>query len=172
MQEVVRSVLAKKFANLKSLQDFMSRQRHQSRQSNYPNRKKGLWCVVCLSYLSRAHVKNVSCFSAFSKLNGRTACLFLTPLLCCKQDMIYGSPCLSICHIRPHLSWFFFKPACSLLCSADHPLVGGFVVLKHDLNYKASNPPTKGHSKPDPPVHHEGWIVCDEETVFCWAPVP
>jgi hypothetical protein len=23
-----------------------------------------------------------------------------------------------------------------------------------------------------PPVHHEGWMVSDQETVFCWVPVP
>jgi hypothetical protein len=23
-----------------------------------------------------------------------------------------------------------------------------------------------------PPVHHEGWMVSDMETVFCWVPVP
>jgi len=22
-----------------------------------------------------------------------------------------------------------------------------------------------------PPVHHEGWMVHGQETVFCWAPV-
>ncbi len=23
-----------------------------------------------------------------------------------------------------------------------------------------------------PPVHHEGWMVSGQETVFCWVPVP
>jgi hypothetical protein len=23
-----------------------------------------------------------------------------------------------------------------------------------------------------PPVHHQGWMICDQETVFCWVPVP
>jgi hypothetical protein len=23
-----------------------------------------------------------------------------------------------------------------------------------------------------PPVHHEGWMVNDYETIFCWVPVP
>jgi hypothetical protein len=22
------------------------------------------------------------------------------------------------------------------------------------------------------PVHHEGWMISDQETVFCWVPVP
>jgi hypothetical protein len=22
-----------------------------------------------------------------------------------------------------------------------------------------------------PPVHHQGWMICDQETVFCWVPV-
>jgi hypothetical protein len=64
MQEVVRSVVAKKFANLKSLKDFMSRQQHQSREreSNYPNCKKACGVFVCVSYLSCAHVKNAKFF--------------------------------------------------------------------------------------------------------------
>ncbi len=23
-----------------------------------------------------------------------------------------------------------------------------------------------------PPVQHQGWMICDQETVFCWVPVP
>jgi len=23
-----------------------------------------------------------------------------------------------------------------------------------------------------PPVHHQGWMICDLETFFCWVPVP
>jgi hypothetical protein len=23
-----------------------------------------------------------------------------------------------------------------------------------------------------PPVHHQGWMICDQETVFCWVAVP
>jgi hypothetical protein len=23
-----------------------------------------------------------------------------------------------------------------------------------------------------PPAHNEGWMIIDEETVFCWIPVP
>jgi hypothetical protein len=23
-----------------------------------------------------------------------------------------------------------------------------------------------------PPVHHQGWMICDQETVFCRLPVP
>jgi hypothetical protein len=23
-----------------------------------------------------------------------------------------------------------------------------------------------------PPVHHEGWMISGQETVFCWVPVP
>jgi hypothetical protein len=23
-----------------------------------------------------------------------------------------------------------------------------------------------------PPVHHQGWMICDQKTVFCWVPVP
>ncbi len=22
------------------------------------------------------------------------------------------------------------------------------------------------------PVHHQGWMICDQEPVFCWVPVP
>jgi len=22
------------------------------------------------------------------------------------------------------------------------------------------------------PVHYQGWMICDQETVFCWVPVP
>jgi hypothetical protein len=23
-----------------------------------------------------------------------------------------------------------------------------------------------------PPVHHQGWMICEQETVLCWVPVP
>jgi hypothetical protein len=30
-----------------------------------------------------------------------------------------------------------------------------------------------GHSEPAPTnAHHQGWMICDQETVFCWVPVP
>jgi hypothetical protein len=29
------------------------------------------------------------------------------------------------------------------------------------------------HSEPaHTPVHHQGWMICDQETIFCWVPVP
>jgi hypothetical protein len=48
MQEVVRSVVAKKFANLKSLKDFMSRQQHQSRERERVITQTARRLVVCL----------------------------------------------------------------------------------------------------------------------------
>jgi hypothetical protein len=26
--------------------------------------------------------------------------------------------------------------------------------------------------KQHPPVHHQGWMICDQETDICWVPVP
>jgi hypothetical protein len=37
----------------------------------------------------------------------------------------------------------------------------------------AATSPSAGHSEPaHPPVHHQGWMIRDQETVFCWVPVP
>jgi hypothetical protein len=27
------------------------------------------------------------------------------------------------------------------------------------------------HVNQRPPVHHQGWMICDQETIFCWVPV-
>jgi hypothetical protein len=56
----------------------------------------------------------------------------------------------------PTTSVLIFFEARMLTIVQCRPPLGGFVVLKHDLNYKASNPPTNGHSEPDPPVCDEG----------------
>jgi hypothetical protein len=50
----------------------------------------------------------------------------------------------------PTASVLIFFEARMLTIVQCRPPLGAFVVLKHDLNYKASNPPTNGHSEPDP----------------------
>ncbi len=66
--------------------------------------------VVCLfvCHIWVVHMwKMQSFFSAFSKLSSPTVCLCLTPLLCCKQAMIYGSPCCQSA-ISDHICLDFF----------------------------------------------------------------
>jgi hypothetical protein len=104
VQEVVRSVVAKKFANLK---DFMLRQQHQSRQSNYLNCKKACDVLFCLPYLSRAHVKNASFSSMFSNLSGWTVCLRLTTLLCCNKPWFMGHPVVNLPYLTTSVLNFF-----------------------------------------------------------------
>jgi hypothetical protein len=38
---------------------------------------------------------------------------------------------------------------------------------------RSKDSPVTGHSGTSTlPVHHQGWMICDQETVLCWVPVP
>jgi hypothetical protein len=107
MQEVVRSVVAKKFANLKSLEDFMSRNNikvDRERESNYPNCKKACGVFVCVSYLSRAHVKNAKFFQRVLQAQWPASLPLHYATLVLQASYDLWVTLLSICHIRPHLS--------------------------------------------------------------------
>jgi hypothetical protein len=50
--------------------------------------------------------------------------------------------------------WHFFHLKFSVYCTSE-------VVLKRSV--------AVNHH---PPVHYQGWMISDLETVFCWVPVP
>ncbi len=108
-KKLVRSVKAKKFANLKSLKDFMSRQQHQSWQSNYLNCKKACGVFVC----SFATLESCTCEKCKKIQRALQAqwpdILPLRHSWCCKQAMIYGPPC-SQSAISDCLEFFFLSP--------------------------------------------------------------